>query len=139
MLGSRPKQEIPEILAASSFAASSFDDLEVLRDNSANKIFDALAAGKPLAVHHEGWLQKLVVEHDCGIHLRRNDYAQSAKALADRLSDENWMTQAGRRGKQLGKDRFDRDMLSAQLESVLLQACRVEQPALPINKNRQAA
>jgi glycosyltransferase involved in cell wall biosynthesis len=121
MLGSRPKSSMPGLLSAASGALSTFLELPALRDNSANKFFDALAAGKPVFLNHEGWLADLVRERDCGLVMPR-DVEHAAALLSAKLDDRNWLAQAGANAAQLGRERFDRDDHARQLEHVLSRA-----------------
>jgi hypothetical protein len=76
-------------LSAALGAFSTFLDLPALRDNSANKFFDALAAGRPVFLNHGGWLADLTRERDCGLVLER-DPARAAERLAAKLDDPVW-------------------------------------------------
>jgi glycosyltransferase involved in cell wall biosynthesis len=117
MLGALAKAEIPALLSAASGALSTFLDLPALRDNSANKFFDALAAGRPVFINHEGWLADLVRERDCGLVMPR-DPEQAAAALVARLDDPLWLERAGAAARALGRERFDRDAHARELEAV---------------------
>lgn len=121
MLGSRPKSSIPALLSGASGALSTFLQLPALRDNSANKFFDALAAGKPVFLNHEGWLADLVRERDCGLVMPRN-VEQAAALLAAKLDDPAWLARAGAAAAQLGRERFDRNDHAHALEAVLTRA-----------------
>jgi glycosyltransferase involved in cell wall biosynthesis len=121
MLGSRPKAAIPAILSAASGALSTFLELPALRDNSANKFFDALAAGKPVFINHEGWLADLVRERECGLVMPR-DPERAAERLATRLDDPAWLAAAGDAARALGRERFDRNDHARELEAVLCRA-----------------
>lgn len=123
MLGRRPKATIPAMLSASSGALSCFLELDALHDNSANKFFDALAAGRPVFLNHEGWLADMVREHDCGLVMPR-DPAAAAALLQAKLDDSAWLRRAGESARALGRARFDRDAHARELEAVLLRAVR---------------
>jgi glycosyltransferase involved in cell wall biosynthesis len=121
MLGSVPKSAVPKALAASSLTLSTVIDLPQLHDNSANKFFDSLAAGRPIAINHGGWLAGLIDEHDIGVVLPR-DPGVAAEKLGRRLSDVGWLKAAGQRARLLARERFSRDDLARRLERVLERA-----------------
>lgn len=123
MLGSRPKATIPAILSAASGALSCFLELDALHDNSANKFFDALAAGRPVFLNHDGWLAELVREHDCGLVMPR-DPQRAAELVLAKLADPSWLHEAGVRARALGRARFDRDVHARELEAVLARVVR---------------
>jgi glycosyltransferase involved in cell wall biosynthesis len=122
MYPSAPKQKVPEILAAADVALSLFIDLEPMWANSANKFFDALASGTPVAINYGGWQKKLLDESGAGIVLPPNDPEEAARRLADFVADAQRLQGAGRAARKLASERFSRDMLCDQLEQVLLSA-----------------
>ena len=66
-----PKREIPALLAAATVATSLFRPIPEMESNSANKFFDALAAGRPVAINYGGWHRQLLHERGAGIALPR--------------------------------------------------------------------
>ena len=54
------KNKMPELLSAATIVSSLFIDLPEMENNSANKFFDGLAAGKPLMLNYGGWQSKLI-------------------------------------------------------------------------------
>ncbi len=122
MLGNRPKSEMPAILSASTLCTSFVSSIPILKDNCANKVFDSLAAKRPIAVNHGGWLGELIEERNCGIQLPNADAEQAARLFHRRISDKNWLNNARKEAEKLGEEQFNRDKLAAQLESVLKRA-----------------
>lgn len=122
MFPSVPKSDMPDVFAGSDVALSLVIDLEALWANSANKFFDALAAGKPVAINHGGWQAKVLEKSGAGIRLPANDPMLAARMLADWTTDRAILQKAGIAARQLAEECYDRDKLSNQLESVLLTA-----------------
>jgi glycosyltransferase involved in cell wall biosynthesis len=120
MLPPIPKAEMPALLSAADLATSLFLDIEQMWANSANKLFDALAAGRPIAINHQGWLADMIHETGCGLVLDPHDLASAADRLVSALHDRFWLAGARRAAGQAAEERFDRDRLAAQLEAVLL-------------------
>ncbi|NCC35959.1 MAG: glycosyltransferase WbuB, partial [Chloroflexia bacterium] len=81
MLPGVPKNEIPAILSAATVAMSLFIDLPAMWSNSANKFFDALAAGRPVAINYRGWQADLLEQTGAGIVLPPNDAALAVQQL----------------------------------------------------------
>ncbi|NJL93383.1 MAG: glycosyltransferase family 4 protein [Anaerolineae bacterium] len=121
-----PKNQVPAILAAASLATSTVIPREPLWNNSANKFFDALAAGKPIAINHGGWLADLIHSWACGVVLPAEDPAAAALALADFLADEARVTHAGQQAARLARSHFDRDQLARQVEGILSSVARAK-------------
>jgi glycosyltransferase involved in cell wall biosynthesis len=114
------KAAMPAVLGAATIATSMFVPLPGMRANSANKFFDALAAGRPVAVNYGGWQADLVREAGAGLVLDPHDVAGSADALAAALRDTEWLSQAGAAARQLAGQQFSRDDLFARFERALL-------------------
>ena len=114
-----PKMEMPNLLAAATVATSVFVPLKPMWNNSANKFFDALAAGKPVAINYGGWQADLLRETGAGIVLPSGDVTQAAQMLAGFLQDTKRLQKAAAAARELAYHRFARDTLAARLESVL--------------------
>ena len=54
------KDEIIHAINASQAVISTVANLSELEKNSANKVFDAMAAGKPVIINHGGWIAQLI-------------------------------------------------------------------------------
>lgn len=115
----RPKEQMPEIFAAATIVSSLFIPLEAMWHNSANKFFDGLAAGKPIMINHGGWQAELLQQSGAGIVLSPNDPRDAAKQLVAFLKDEQRLSKARIASQKLAHERFDRDILAKELETVL--------------------
>ncbi|NLX99316.1 MAG: glycosyltransferase family 4 protein [Rhodopirellula sp.] len=122
MMPMLPKADMPAILSAADVATSLFVDIRQNWANSANKVFDALAAGRPVAINHKGWLADLIDETGCGLVLDPHDLTSSAGRLLAALQDRAWCDAARAAAARVAQERFDRDKLALQLESVLANA-----------------
>ena len=87
MLPPLPKQEIPAILGAADVALSLFRNDPSLLANSANKVFDALASGTPVAINYGGWQADFLIESGAGIVLPPEDEEEAAMLF--RFRDDN--------------------------------------------------
>ena len=116
------KREVIALFSASTLSSSLFIDLPEMRINSANKFFDALAAGKPIFLNYGGWMHDLVLKHRCGISAWGRPLDEVARELDSRLNDSEWLSRAGRSSRMLAESYFDRDLLASQLERVLVAA-----------------
>jgi glycosyltransferase involved in cell wall biosynthesis len=94
----------------------------VWKDCVSNKLFDAMASGKPIISNIPGWGPLLAQEFGAGIILDSDNVQESADVLCRCLLNKTWLTQAGKKSRELAEERFSRDKLAAQLEQVLLRA-----------------
>jgi glycosyltransferase involved in cell wall biosynthesis len=122
MWNSVPKQDVPNILSAADVATSLFVNLKPMWNNSANRFFDALASGTPIAINYGGWQQALLKQHSFGVDLDPTDIASSARRLHDLLQDRERLASTGRNARYVAETLFDRDEHARLLESVLLNA-----------------
>ena len=112
------KREMPALLAAATIATSLFQPIPEMEANSANKFFDALAAGRPVAINYGGWHRMLLTESGAGVALATEPGA-AAEQLAAFLADTRGLAKAGAAARRLAETRFDRDALAAEFASVL--------------------
>ncbi|MBW6438824.1 glycosyltransferase family 4 protein [Actinoplanes hulinensis] len=122
LLGPVSKERVVAFFGACDLATSVFVDIPELGNNSPNKVFDAFAAGRPVAVNHGGWIADLLTESGAGLVLPAGDPGAAAIAVADFLGDESDRTSARAAASALARDRFDRDLLFEDFERVLNRA-----------------
>ena len=113
------KCDLPNVLAATSVATSLCIDLREAWDNSANKFFDALAAGRPVMINHKGWLAELLEQSGAGLVVPPRDAETAAQLLREFISDKDRLMKAGQASAMLAETMFDRDKLAEQLRKVL--------------------
>jgi glycosyltransferase involved in cell wall biosynthesis len=133
MPGTMPKKEIPAVFSAADITTSLFIDLKEMWANSANKFFDGLASGTPIAINYSGWQKDILEEYQAGLTLPPHDYAQASGLLIQHLSDDKWLKQAGNNARRLARQKYNRDLLAKKLERVLTMA--VENPSRTATKS----
>ena len=115
------KNEITQMVAGCDICLTIFR-AAIEQTWSPNKIFDALAAGKPVLVNVSGWLRELVEQNGCGIYLDPS----SPKMLADSLEElalaPDRCKSMGNNARDLAEREFSREKLSGIFENVLLKA-----------------
>ena len=114
-----PKRQIASLFQACSIALSVFINLPEMWANSANKFFDALAAGRPVAINYGGWQADLISEHELGLVLPADSPRTAATMLAEFLSHRETVVRSGRNARQLAERAFCRDKLSATVLEVV--------------------
>ena len=115
-----PKSEIASALCAATFASTLFIDKPEMRANSANKFFDALAAGKPLVINYGGWMHNLVIDNNCGVAAWKLPLDQVAFELNEKSQNLEWLSMASQNSRDLAYSKFSRDFLSEKLNSILV-------------------
>ncbi|MCB9011624.1 MAG: glycosyltransferase family 4 protein [Actinobacteria bacterium] len=109
-----PKREVPGWLARADIALLPYQDRELFAGALPNKVFDYLAASRPiLAAAPEGELTRLVRSADCGVCVppeRPEAMAAAIRELADRADRDA----LGARGHQVALRDYDRRTLAAR-------------------------
>lgn len=119
MLGKISKEEIPAVLNAANVATSLFIDLEPMWANSANKFFDALASGTPVAINYGGWQKEELKQSNAGLVLSPTDFNLGAQDLNNLISDKKRLAEFGKNAKEIALNKFDRDKLAQELLKIL--------------------
>ena len=89
---------------------------------SPNKMFDALAAGKPVLINVPGWLGEMIEKNDCGRSLDPHRPETMADALEELADDPNLCRRMGENARTLAEREFARDKLADRIEKVLMEA-----------------
>lgn len=116
------KEEAVAYFGASDLALSTFLNIAALTANSPNKVFDAFAAGRPVAVNNRGWVADMISEHNAGLALEPDNPAAAAQAVARFVRDPRACEQARASARRLARERFDRDLHCQELERILTRA-----------------
>lgn len=116
-----PKTEMPALLSAATVSAVTFLPIRAMWDNSANKFFDALAAGRPVVINYGGWQADILRETEAGIQLSDSDIDAAALALAEFLRSPERLERARQAARDLAYHRFNRDEMARILGELLVQ------------------
>lgn len=122
MLPSLPKRVMPQVLRATTVALSLFIDLPEMWNNSANKFFDALAAGCPVAINYRGWQAEFIERVGAGLVIPARDPEKAAHSLHAFILDGERLRLARQAAIEAADGEFNRDRLAKELEGVLCQA-----------------
>jgi len=86
VLESVKRSELIAYIQSVDACLSTVQDIPELYNNSANKFFDALAAGKPVIINYGGWQADVVENNEIGLVLNYN-YEESARRLSAFFAD----------------------------------------------------
>ena len=114
-LPSIPKQEMPAALAAADACIAILKPLDEYKTTYPNKVFDYMAAGRPVVLAIDGVIRKVVEDGECGIFVEPGD----ATALANAILKFAWnpMTSRGMglNGRRYLEENFSRDQIAKRL------------------------
>lgn len=116
------KAAVAEIVAASDVCLTIYACTNQETTWSPNKMFDAMAAGRPVFINVPGWLRETVEQNGCGRYVD----PQRPVALADELTrlsqDPALCAEMGRRSRATAEREFAREVLADRLVRVLKEA-----------------
>lgn len=119
------KAEVPSIMNAATLCTSLFIPLREMEANSANKFFDALAAGRPVLINYGGWQAELVESRGLGLVVSASDIPSAADDLIEFLhSPPSARIRAGAAARELGESRFSRDDIANQVLAAIVKVAR---------------
>ena len=117
--GPTGKDEVARIVAGCQACMTIF---RASKENtwSPNKMFDALAAGKPVLINVSGWLGETIENNHCGRRLDPTRPEELADALEALAADQELCRRMGENARTLAEREFAREKLANRFESVLL-------------------
>ena len=113
------KQEVARIVAGCDVCLTIYRAAKE-QTWSPNKMFDALAAGKPVLINVGGWLGETIEQNDCGLRLDPDRPEALANALVKLSREPDLCRRMGANARALAERQFDRSLLAGRLEEVLL-------------------
>ena len=119
MWDSVAKDKIPALYSAATVVTSLFVPIKEMEANSANKFFDGLAAGKPIAINYGGWQAELLESTGAGICLSEKGSHKAAETLNELLTDQDRLVASAEASAKLGMEEYSRELLAKKLISVL--------------------
>ena len=115
------KEEVARIVAGCDVCMTIYRAAEE-HTWSPNKMFDALAAGKPVLINVPGWLGETIENNQCGRFVDPHRPETLADVLEELAGQPDVCRQMGQNARALAEREFDRRLLAARLEAVLEQA-----------------
>jgi len=118
------KAAVAEIVAACNVCMTIYARTDKEQTWSPNKMFDALAAGRPVLINVPGWLGETIEQNRCGRFVDPHRPQALADALQQLATDPDLCSKIGRNARALAEREFSRDTLAARLEQVLLRSVK---------------
>ncbi len=110
-----PKTEMPAYLAASDACIAILKPIQMYKTVYPNKVFDYMAAGRPVVLAIDGVIKEVVETANAGIVVPPGEPAALAGAIQTLASDPALRRIMGKNGRQYVKANFDRPVLADKL------------------------
>jgi glycosyltransferase involved in cell wall biosynthesis len=114
-LGPKPLNEVSSIVNACDLSIVSFADIEVLKTNSPNKLFDSLSAGKPIIVNSSGWTKDIVEENNCGFYVDVKAPEDLIEKIQYLYNDKKLFEKFSKNSRILAENKYDKTILVPQV------------------------
>jgi glycosyltransferase involved in cell wall biosynthesis len=115
-----PKTEIPRVLAAADACVAILKPLKVYKTTYPNKVFDYMAAAKPVILAIDGAVRRVVEDAGAGVFSPPGDPEALAQAILGLVFDRRWGERMGRAGRAYVEAHFDRASVADKMEKVML-------------------
>lgn len=114
-----PKNEMAVTLAGADACIAILKPLEEYKTTYPNKVFDYMAAGRPVALAIDGVIREVVEAAACGIFAQPGDPAALANVIRTLASDPERSRRMGMNGRRYVEAHFSRSMLAEKLAHIL--------------------
>jgi lipopolysaccharide/colanic/teichoic acid biosynthesis glycosyltransferase len=94
-----PKSRMPEILAASDVCVATLKNIEMFRTTYPNKVFDYMAAGRPVALAIDGVIRQVIEESGGGAFVPPGSHEKLAELIKYWSTHRDEARIAGRAGR----------------------------------------
>ncbi len=120
-----PKNEMPHALAAADACIAILKPLEEYKTTYPNKVFDYMAAGRPVLLAIDGVIREVVEAAGCGLFVEPGHSQALAGAILKLANDPQESRAMGLRGRRYLEENFSREKsvgkLAALLEGITMQ------------------
>jgi glycosyltransferase involved in cell wall biosynthesis len=117
-----PKDEMDQALAAADVGIAILKPLDVYKKTYPNKVFDYMAAGRPVILAIDGVIRRVIELAGAGVFVPPGDPDALARAIRELARDPAAGRRMGRSGRDYVARNFDRQALADGLELVMRQA-----------------
>jgi glycosyltransferase involved in cell wall biosynthesis len=117
-----PKEEMDQALAAADACIAILKPLDVYKTTYPNKVFDYMAAGRPVILAIDGVIRQVIEEARAGVFVPPGEPVELADAIRKLAADRAMGRAMGRSGRAYVARHFDRGALARWLEQVMLRA-----------------
>jgi glycosyltransferase involved in cell wall biosynthesis len=114
-----PKDQMGDVLAASSACVAILKPLELYKTTYPNKVFDYMAAGRPVILAIDGVIRQVVEASGAGLFVPPGDPAALAQAVRKLSAAPDQCLEMGLNGRKYIETHFNRRVLAEKLVGIL--------------------
>ena len=110
-----PKTELARWVQHAMCSVIPLTDIPVIGHSSPNKLFDSLAAGKPVIQTTNGWIKQLLEENRCGFTVDTDKPEDLVQKLIQMADNPEMVLDMGVKAKKLAVEEFDKKVLAQKM------------------------
>lgn len=114
-----PMDMTSEIVNVCDISVVSFLNIPILSTNSPNKLFDSLAAGKPIIVNSNGWTKKMVEDGQCGAYVDPEKPAELVEKILEWKQNPQLQETMGKNARKLAETTYDESILTRKFVDIV--------------------
>jgi glycosyltransferase involved in cell wall biosynthesis len=111
---------MPAALAAANACIAILKPLELYKTTYPNKVFDYMAAGKPVILAIDGVIREMIENAGAGIPVPPGNPDALANAILSLANDPELTHQIGKQAREYVEIHFDRERLASKFNDVLV-------------------
>lgn len=115
------KNQMSRVMAAANACVAILKPLELYKTTYPNKVFDYLAAAKPVLLVIDGVIRQVVEEAQAGIYVEPGNANALSQAILKLSSDRAAAQQMGKNGREFVIQHYNRQKLAAEFETIFCQ------------------
>ncbi len=114
-----PKTEMAEALAGADACLAILKPIEAYKAPYPNKVFDYMAAGRPVILAIDGAIREVVEAAECGVFAQPGDPSALAEAIRKLSANKHDARVMGLRGRKYLEEHFSRALSAKKLLEIL--------------------
>lgn len=118
------KTQMGQALAAADLGVAILKPIAAYKTTYPNKVFDYMAAGRPVLLAIDGVIRTLIEGGGAGVYTEPGNAQAMVQAIRDLASDQRRAREMGANGRRLVEARFTRAQATEQMAIALQQAFR---------------
>jgi glycosyltransferase involved in cell wall biosynthesis len=113
------KMEMPAALEGADACLAILKPIEEYKTTYPNKVFDYMAAGRPVALAIDGVIRAVVERAGCGVFAKPGDPAALAEAVKSLAADKVRSRKMGLAGRKYLEENFSRTIIAEKIMEIL--------------------
>ncbi|MEX1071666.1 MAG: glycosyltransferase family 4 protein [Anaerolineales bacterium] len=126
-----PKEQMAAALAAADACLAILKPLKLYATVYPNKVFDYMAASRPVLLAIDGVIRQVVENAEAGIFVRPGNAAALAEAIRSLAADPGRAKRMGKAGREYLEKHFERGALAKEMEGVIKETAARDAEGLP--------